>query len=115
MPRSGEFYASNDYLICELLNDPKYFVTQLGSIYRLKRHQWVKTGQAVTDKNGKSYHHLKYRGSNLLVHRIIYRKFVGRLASDLVVNHIDGNSLNNLPSNLALCSQTSNMRHAHAG
>ena len=64
--RSGEFCASNDYLIGELLDDSKYFVTQLGSIYQLKRHQWVKTGQAVTDKNGKLYNHLKYRGRNLL-------------------------------------------------
>lgn len=112
--RVSSFYASNDYLIDQLISDPSYQVRTDGSIYRLNGNAWRKTGNAVSTKNGKRYRHLKYHGRMLLVHRIVYRKFHGELHSDLVVNHHDGDSLNNDSSNLEQITQRENCYHAHA-
>lgn len=119
--RSGHIVAKNDYLIEQLVNDPWYQVRDDGTIWTCRpfhTHQkvieWRQTGKARTSKNGAIYFHLKYRHCNLLVHRIIFRKFVGRLHADLVVNHIDHDSLNNSPQNLELISQRENSCHAKA-
>jgi hypothetical protein len=112
-PRSGLFRASNDYLIEDLLKDDRYTVRSDGTVWFRAGNQYRQTGKAKTFKNGKQYHHLKFKGANLLVHRIVYRKFLGRLATDLVVNHKDGNGLNNRPTNLELVTQSDNIQHAH--
>jgi hypothetical protein len=110
--RSGTFFAVNDYLIEALIKDVRYQIKEDGTIYRLSGNVWKQTGRAITDKSGMKYRHLKYQNHNLLVHRIVYARFVGRLSSDLVINHIDGNSLNNKPSNLELITQSKNIIHA---
>ena len=119
--RSGRLVAKNDHLIELLINDPWYQVREDGTIWTCRPFhtnqkviEWRQTGKAHTSKNGLVYFHLKYRQSNLLVHRIVFRKFVGPLSSDLVVNHIDRNSLNNAPQNLELISQRENSCHAKA-
>lgn len=107
--------ATNDHLIEELVCDSNYQVHDNGTVYRLAHGVWRQTGKAKTKKNGKVYFHLKFKGSNLLVHRIIYRRFVGKLDPHLIVNHDDGNSLNNLPENLELITQSLNMLHCSPG
>jgi hypothetical protein len=107
--------ATNDRLIEEFISDPTYSVREDGTIWRLDRDVWKQTGKAKTKKRGKQYHHLKYQGSMLVVHRIIYRRFVGNLDKYLVVNHIDGNSFNNTPTNLELVTQSINMYHRSNG
>ena len=101
------YYACNDTLVERLLQDPRYEVREDGTIWRNGKQ----TGLAKTDKKGKTYRHLKYQGSNLLVHRIVYRKFHGPLDSYLVINHIDGDSLNNTASNLEMITQHENVIH----
>jgi len=84
------YYAKNDYLIEELIEDDTIIIRYDGKIYR---------------NNDK--------GKFLLVHRIIYRRFNGQgsLQADLVVNHKDGNSLNNKAINLELVSRQENSLH----
>ncbi len=113
MGRSGQFFAYNDCLIIELLADSRYEVRPDGTVWRISGGNLRQTGKAKTNKKGKLYHHLMYRGRMLLVHRIVFRKFNGQLRTDLVVNHIDGNGLNNLPANLELVTQSTNISHSY--
>lgn len=110
---SRRYYAQNDSLIEDLLQDPRYEVRADGTVYRLVGGVWRRTGKAITNKNGMRYRHLMYRGRNLLVHRIIFAKYIGKLSPHLVVNHIDGDSLNNLALNLELISQSENVQHRY--
>lgn len=107
--------AINDTLIDELLADPNFKVYADGTVWRRVHGVWRRTGIAQTEKNGKRYHHLKYKNRNLLVHRIVFRRFKGPLDQSMVVNHDDGNSLNNVPSNLDLMTQELNVLHCQSG
>ena len=102
------YYAKNDNLINELIKDTNYVFLPSGKVFRHNGNIYRPTGNAKTTKNGKVYRHLKYKGQNLLVHRIIYRYFVGKLQADRVINHIDGNGLNNQVSNLELITRQEN-------
>lgn len=108
------YEAKNDYLVEELINDERYQVRTDGTIWRKAKDVWRQTGKAKTNKNDKIYNHLKYRGFNLVVHRIVYRKFNGQLDASLVINHKDGNSLNNNAVNLEQATHQENSYHAHA-
>lgn len=46
------------------------------------------------------------------VHRLVAEYFVDGMADGLVVNHIDGNKLNNNASNLEWCTRSENDLHA---
>ena len=53
------------------------------------------------------------RGRKHYVHRLVAKAFVPGDDS-LTVNHIDGNKLNNAPSNLEWITKADNTRHQHA-
>lgn len=112
--RSGKLVCTNDRLINLLLNDPNYEVRVDGTVWT----RITKTGkisvnniwrQAGSARRG--YWTLKYFGSMLQIHRIIYAKFKGALEQDLVINHIDGNGYNNSIENLELVTQSKNNYH----
>jgi hypothetical protein len=52
------------------------------------------------------------RGQYLRVHRVLWMAFVGPLRDDELLNHIDGNKLNNDVSNLEIVTCKQNMEHA---
>lgn len=47
------------------------------------------------------------------VHRLVVESFLGEIPKGLVVNHIDGNKLNNRLSNLEVVTYSENMKHAY--
>ena len=47
------------------------------------------------------------------VHRLVGQAFVEGYKKGLVINHIDGNKLNNEASNLEWCTFSENLKHAH--
>ena len=61
---------------------------------------------------GYEYFQFKVFGKrhSILVHRAVMMAF--EWEKDLVVNHIDGNKLNNVLENLEYCTQQENARHA---
>ena len=55
---------------------------------------------------------IKDRKNTFLVHRIVAEAFCKKKENDKIVNHIDGNKLNNNSSNLEWCNQSHNIKEA---
>jgi hypothetical protein len=85
-----------------------YKVSRNGVVYGLKRGSILK--QSI-NKYGYSNINLTKDGIrySLLVHRIVYRAFVGELLNDLVIDHIDNNKQNNTIENLRQISSRRNI------
>jgi hypothetical protein len=118
--RSGKLIATNDHLITHLLNKPEYYwIGHDGSVWtKITRtgkvsvtNTWRRCDQIKNGYRAVSYS-LDEKRYVLAAHRIVYAKFVGDLEPDLVINHKDGNSLNNDPTNLELISQAKNNLHS---
>ena len=110
--------ATNDILIEQLIVDPNYEVLVDGSIRTLITSAGNKSATNVwrnlthfTKKGG--YVEVNYRYKKLALHRVMYRKFVGMLSPELVVNHKDGNPSNNLCENLELITVGQNNEHRY--
>jgi hypothetical protein len=112
--RSGLLLALNDRFIEEMLADPLVQVREDGTVWtrRPVKGRRLLDGwrqKAVATKDGYGVVH--YKGKKLLMHRVVYRAFVGPLAMDLVVNHKDGDRGNNSRDNLELVTQGKNTEH----
>lgn len=104
--------SKHDQLIEQFIHDDRYIIYGNGQITRKgKLIGYVKK----TEKKlrGKQYRYVKYQGVELKIHRIIYRRYVGKLDSDTVVHHIDADSLNNDYRNLELITQELNNFATH--
>ena len=53
------------------------------------------------------------RSKTFRVHRLLYEVFIGQIGKALVINHLDGDRANNKLSNLVMCTQKENTRHAY--
>jgi HNH endonuclease/NUMOD1 domain/NUMOD4 motif len=67
--------------------------------------------------SSSGYYTLNLRGSTIQVHRLVAIQFISKGDETYnIVNHIDGNKLNNAIDNLEWCSPSQNMLHAiHTG
>ena len=98
IPSFGGYHVSGDG---ELFSTRRYAIPRM-----LTLHQHKARGQ-------KRYWRVMADGKLHLAHRIIACIHVGRrLRKYEVVNHIDGNTLNNSPSNLEVVSHKQNVAHA---
>lgn len=63
--------------------------------------------------NGKGYLKVRYKGKTYSAHRIIYQiaNSIELLPNDIQIDHVDGDRLNNNPSNLRLASNQENQRN----
>lgn len=123
MNKSGKLKASNDLLIYVLLQDSRYKIEKNGDIWttvqRTGKNSVNNTWRLLSHycknskRGGKPYRIIRYNSKHLLVHRIIYAKFIGELIDDLVINHKDGNTLNNSVDNLELVTQSQNVKHSY--
>jgi HNH endonuclease/AP2 domain len=62
-------------------------------------------------KSGRQYFQVRFNKTDWLVHRILYVIRNGEIATELDIDHIDGNSLNNSVGNLRLVSNAVNSRN----
>jgi hypothetical protein len=94
------------------------------SLYKKGLYSYDKTSGAIRNKNGKrlvSKHdgygriYTKWNGKTvyILAHRFAMMMCKGKLIpKDMVVNHKDGNGLNNRRSNLEIITSAENAQHA---
>lgn len=52
--------------------------------------------------HGERYYTISFQGKNYMCHRIVWEIKKGRIPSDLIIDHKDGNKLNNKIRNLRL-------------
>jgi HNH endonuclease len=106
--------SRNDWLIEQIIKDWKFDIREDGTVWRVytghnyKAGRWRDVRSIETVGYGHSRHVIKYKYSRLIVSRIIFRKFIGQLLSDMVIDHIDGNSLNDHVSNLQQITYSEN-------
>lgn len=107
--------GKNDYLIEELINDKNYKIFKNGTILT----KITKTGKVSINnvwrelwlKNAQDKVIIKYKKKNLLLHRVIYRKFIGKLIKGYIINHKDYNPFNNHKKNLEQITISANNIH----
>ena len=85
----------------------RYIVSDTGLIWAIKKDGLKLKKQRITPKGYKTTNIDKVP---LLVHRIVMEAFKGK--SDLTVDHIDGNKLNNSLDNLEYVTIQENIKRA---
>lgn len=79
----------------------------------MKRRVGDVAGTKQRSKEGDQYRwKVKYQQKAYMAHRIVYEIHYGKLDPKLVIDHRDGNSENNLISNLRLVTQPINTRNS---
>lgn len=63
--------------------------------------------------NNKNYWRVTVGKQKFMVHRLIATLIHGNISLQMVVNHLDGNGLNNHRNNLEVCSQAINMKNVN--
>lgn len=63
------------------------------------------------ENNGRLFWRVKFKNKSVQVHRIIWELTYGKIPKYGVIDHIDGNALNNLVSNLKLTTQGDNCKN----
>ena len=69
-------------------------------------------GHKRTRENGLQYWGIMFKSRCTPIHRIIWKIINGKIPQGFVVDHIDGNSLNNNISNLRIISRAENRRNS---
>jgi len=84
-------------------------LTESGGLERLlKRKGWISVENKANRSGG--YCTVRYQGRQIRYHRIVYILVNGDILDDtLVIDHIDGDKLNNAIDNLRLCSNRDNL------
>lgn len=95
---------------------PKHYRLQIdlsnGEIKIFSTSKHAKGRELSQFLNPSGYLRLKMNNKNVQVHSLIAELFHGKRPENLVVNHIDGNKLNNHPNNLEYVTIAENIRHS---
>ena len=91
-----------------------YFIDQDGQILSVKRGKVKYLSLCSHAARGrKGYYRVKINGAAELAHRVVASSMIGRtLKKSEHVNHKNGDTLNNHPSNLEVVSHRENVEHA---
>lgn len=89
----------------------RYSATCLGGIVNVKRKKLLKPAINLHGYLQLTIYYQGYR-ANRTVHSLVASAFHFKNDPTLEVNHIDGNKLNNCPSNLEWVSRKDNILHA---
>lgn len=85
---------------------PNYLISEYGEVKNNKTNKLIKPS---INKKGYKRVDLSYNKS-ILIHKLVYETFVGEINTNLVIDHIDGNKLNNHYSNLQQITSKENTR-----
>lgn len=89
-----------------------YLISRSGEIYSLKTNRSLKLSKGT---NGYRQVVLRVAGRSEthMIHRLVAKTFIPNLQGFRVVNHLDGDKLNNGVENLEWCSYSDNSIHAN--
>lgn len=112
MSKGTKDYLSIDW--CSVLYEDHSSPT--GLRWKIGPNNRIKAGTAAggvltAKKSGIQYLQVGCKGGSWYVHRVLWVMRNGSIDSNLEVDHIDGNSLNNKPENLRLISAVVNSRN----
>ena len=95
---------------------PKYYELKInmsnGDIKIFSKSKHAKGRELSQFLSPYGYLRVKMNNKNVQIHSIIAELFLGKRPENLVVNHIDGNKLNNHPSNLEYVTIAKNIQHS---
>ena len=97
----------------------KYQISNLGRVKSLARHRETKIPYFIEERILKQTVSMGYlyvklgKSGSKSIHRLVASAFSKNDNKILEVNHIDGNKLNNIATNLEWCTHQENMQHAH--
>lgn len=72
-------------------------------------------GKVVSSVNGHGYLQVSLHGRKLQVHRVLWEMRFGPIPEGFYIDHIDGDKLNNLPTNLRLAEAAQNSHNMRLG
>lgn len=87
----------------------KYLISNLGRIINCTTGGFVKP---MINNSGYYKVTNSHTKENCYIHREVAKLFIGSIPKDFIVNHKDGNKLNNSVYNLEIISQSENINHA---
>ena len=94
-----------------------YYLSVEGDVYSNKNTKPRKLKQQKASQSKKGYYQVRlYResvGTLFYVHRLMYETFVGKIPDDKQIDHIDGDTSNNVVENLQLLTKRQNMKKYH--
>ena len=99
-------YSDKEKYILQLVYDGDIVCSKLGNVYNTKTNNIVGNGLVG------GYKRLVIKNHSMFVHRLIYLVFKESIPNGYVINHKDGNKLNNHIDNLEAITITENNRHA---
>ena len=85
-------------------------IIDTGSVFTICKERKLKQSTSRGYKQVSLYKDKKMK--TVKVHKLVALMFCKNYRSDLVINHRDGNKLNNSSSNLEWCTSTYNEKHA---
>ena len=96
----------------QILGYENYLIDEDGNVYNTITDRQLK---GSIGENGYKYYRLSKDGQKkmLYAHRLVAETFLPNPDNLPVVNHIDGNKINNNIKNLEWVSQSDNVKHAH--
>lgn len=92
-------------------NSPSGLIWEVDQYCGYQNRACIKRKGKVAGTLTKGYWQCVYLGNRVPAHRIIYEMFFGEIPCGMVIDHIDGNSLNNSPYNLRAVRQSINNRN----
>lgn len=89
-----------------------YTISENGEVFNINSKKVLK---GSIGEHGYKYYRLSKNGVKKMfyAHRLVAEAFIGNPHNLPIVNHIDGNKLNNNINNLEWVTQSDNMSHAH--
>lgn len=90
------------------------YVREDGSVSIISKHARNKGNELSQWYDSFGYLRTKLDSKGVSVHYVVCKAHYGERPEGLVINHKDGNKLNNHPDNLEYCTISENIKHAIA-